>query len=125
MRARRGLPHAIWLGHGARVTTTEESERERRWVVVAAAADGQAPDGRYVTLGRHSDPTEEEIRAAEEALRSQGLAGYLAVMEGNPWVGPLPRLMEVRALANPAGPFAEVAPACVETIRLSRERARC
>lgn len=90
-------------------------------MVVAAAAKGQAPDGRYVTLGRESDPSEEEIRAAEEALRAQGLAGYLAVMEGNPWVGPMPQLMEVRPLADPSGPFSEAAAACVEGIRRSRE----
>ena len=95
-------------------------------MVVAAPADGQgqgqpqAPDGRYVTLGRHSDPTEDEIRAAENGLRAQGLAGYLAVMEGNPWVGPLPRLLEVRPLADPAGSFGEAAAACVELIRRSR-----
>jgi len=89
-------------------------------VVVASAARGRVPDGRYVTLGRHSDPTEDEILAAEDSLRAQGLAGYLALMEGNPWVGPLPRLMEVRRLADPAGPFAEAAAAFIDGIRRSR-----
>ncbi len=34
-----------------------------------------------MTLGRHSDPSEEEISAAEQALRSQNLSGWLAIME--------------------------------------------
>ncbi len=54
--------------------------RETRWVVIAE-------DGRFSTLGRASDPTEAEIQAAEDGLRSQGLAGWLAIMEGNPYVG--------------------------------------
>jgi len=54
--------------------TKTERSRERRWVVIA-------PDGRYVTLGRHSDPSELEVQDAENALRAQGLNGWLAVME--------------------------------------------
>src|SRR5262245_30915368 len=99
------------------MATNAECGKERRWVVVVAAVGGQAPDGRFVTLGRGSDPTEEEIRAVEKSLSAKSLAGYLAVMEGNPWEGPLPRLMEVRPLADPTGPFAEAAAACVEGIR--------
>lgn len=93
--------------------TKAERSRERRWVVVA-------PDGRYVTLGRHSDPSEQEVRDAEEALRAQGLNGWLAIMEGNPWVGRAPRLLEVRPLANPTTPFAEAAAACVASILTRR-----
>ncbi len=93
---------------------------ERRWVVLASA-HGRVPHGGYVTLGRGSDPSEDEILAAEEALRAQGMAGYLALMEGNPWVGPLPLLMEVRPLANPPGSFAEAAAACIDGIRRSRK----
>jgi hypothetical protein len=94
--------------------TDEDRVRKRRWVVVA-------PDGRYVTLGLHSDPTEEEILAAEDGLRHQGLAGWLAVMEGNPYVGPPPSLLEVRPLASPRGSFADAAAAVVSGI-LARRR---
>jgi hypothetical protein len=90
-----------------------ERSRERRWVIVS-------PDGRYVTLGRASDPSEEEILAAEEALRAQGAAGWLAVMEGNPYVGAVPRLMEVRPLAQPTTAFADAAAACLAAILARR-----
>ena len=83
---------------------------ERRWIVVAA-------DGRFSTLGRASDPSEAEILAAEDALRAQGLSGWLAIMEGNPYVGPLPRIMEVRPLGSPGTPFVEALTACVASIR--------
>lgn len=87
---------------------------ERRWIVLGE-------DGRYITLGRASDPSEEEIAASEAALHDRGLAGWLAVMEGNPYVGRLPRLLEVRRLANPSRPFAEAAEACISAIRTQRE----
>ena len=87
--------------------------RERRWIVVAA-------DGRFSTLGRASDPSEAEILAAENALRAQGLSGWLAVMEGNPYVGAMPRLLEVRPLAGPTGSFAEASAACVAAVMARR-----
>lgn len=90
--------------------TAKERSKERRWIVLGT-------DGRFVTLGRASDPSDEEVRGAEEALRAQGLAGWLAVMEGNPYTGAVPRLMEVRPLAGPAVPFAEAAMACTRSIK--------
>ncbi|MDU7523817.1 MAG: hypothetical protein E7K72_20975 [Roseomonas mucosa] len=89
--------------------TAKERSRERRWIALGI-------DGRYVTLGRATDPSEEEVRGAEEALRAQGLAGWLAVMEGNPYVSAAPRLLEVRRLAQPAVPFADAAAACIRLI---------
>lgn len=91
------------------MATAAERSKERRWIVLGT-------DGRYVTLGRASDPSEEEVRGAEEGLRAQGLAGWLAVMEGNPYVGAAPRLLEVRPLAQPAVPFADAAEACIRAI---------
>jgi hypothetical protein len=38
---------------------------ERRWIVLGT-------DGRHVSLGRDSDPSPEEIEAAEAALLAQG-----------------------------------------------------
>ncbi|MBS5905280.1 MAG: hypothetical protein KIC89_21715 [Acetobacteraceae bacterium] len=89
--------------------TAKKRSRERRWIVLST-------DGRYVTLGRATDLSEDEVRGAEEALRAQGLAGWLAVMEGNPYVGAEPRLMEVRPLADPVVSFAEAATACARAI---------
>ncbi len=49
--------------------------RERRWIILA-------DDGRHVTIGRHTDPTEEEIERAGDGLRGTGLGGWVAVLEG-------------------------------------------
>jgi hypothetical protein len=84
--------------------------KERRWIVLGI-------DGRFVTLGRASDPSEDEVVGAEEALRAQGLSGWLAIMEGNPYTGPIPRLMEVRPLADPSVRFADAAAACTRSIK--------
>ncbi|MCK8786580.1 hypothetical protein M0638_19580 [Roseomonas sp. NAR14] len=79
-----------------------------------------ATDGRYVTLGRDSDPSEEEVRHAEDALRAQGLAGWLAVMEGNPYIGAIPKLMQVKPLAEPTVAFEDASATCVRAIRANR-----
>lgn len=79
--------------------------RERRWIVLST-------DGRHVTLGRHSDPTEEEILVAERSLAEAGLAGWLAVVEGDYYARRgKPAVMMVRALAAPAGAFEDAATA--------------
>lgn len=93
--------------------TASERSGERRWIVLGT-------DGRYVTLGQASDPSEAEVRRAEEALRAQGLSGWLAVMQGSPHSGAVPRLLEVRPLAAPTVPFAEAAAICVRAIRERR-----
>lgn len=89
--------------------TSKGNLKERRWIVLGT-------DGRYVTLGRASDPSEDEVRGAEEALRAQGLAGWLAIMEGNPYVGAAPRVLEVRPLADPTVQFADAAAAFARAI---------
>jgi hypothetical protein len=70
-----------------------KSTIETRWIALAA-------DGRHVTLGRHTDPTEEEIVATEAALAAQGLAGFLAVLRGVYYGRGAVELMQVRALAG-------------------------
>ena len=73
-------------------------------------------DGRIVTLGRATDPSEEEITQVEASLRSQGLAGWLAVMSGSPYAKPGPTLLMVHPLADPKGSF----DAAVEAFRIAR-----
>jgi hypothetical protein len=51
---------------------------ERRWIVL-----GQ--DGRHVTLGRATPPSTGEVAAAADALTRQGLAGWLATLDGAYW----------------------------------------
>lgn len=96
------------------MAATNERDTERRWVLVAE-------DGRYVTLGRASDPSEDEILDAEAGLVRQGLAGWLAVMQGNPYVGAAPQLMEVRRLGEPTATFTKAAEACVAGIMSRRQ----
>lgn len=91
------------------MASPEERSLERRWVVVGE-------DGRYVTLGRASDPSETEILDAEKALVAQGLAGWLAVMQGSPHCGATPRLMEVRMLGTPKCMFRDAAALCIAAI---------
>lgn len=92
-----------------------ERSEERRWIVLGE-------DGRYVTLGRASDPTEAEISETEGALRVRGLSGWLAVMQGNPYLGIRPRLLEVRALGNPTVSFEAAAASCIAGILEQRSR---
>ncbi|MBP0496010.1 hypothetical protein [Roseomonas indoligenes] len=84
--------------------------RERRWIVLGT-------DGRHVTLGRQSDPTEEEVLAAERSLAAGGLSGWLAVMEGDYYARrDKPAVMMVRSLAAPASTFEDAA-AAFEAVR--------
>lgn len=93
--------------------TTPKRAKERRWIVLGT-------DGRYVTLGRHTDPSEAEIAAAAAALTAQGLAGWLAIMEGDYWSERAAlALLMVRPLAGPDGAFAEA----VAAFEAARRRA--
>jgi hypothetical protein len=78
--------------------------REHRWIVLGE-------DGRFVTVGRHTNPSESEISHAENKLRSAGLAGWLAVMQGSPHAHQVPELLMVRPLASPSCCFEEAAAA--------------
>ena len=48
---------------------------EKRWLAVSE-------DGRHTTLGRHRDPTPDEIREVGAALDRVAAAGWLVVSEG-------------------------------------------
>lgn len=78
----------------------ERAALETRWIILGT-------DGRHVTMGRHSDPSAEEIAQAEAGLAAQGLAGWLAVMKGGYYTRRKPSLMMVRPLCGPQRPFAE------------------
>lgn len=69
---------------------------EKRWIVLGI-------DGRHATLGRHSDPSEDEIGKAEAALEAQGLSGWLAVTSGSYYGPGRLEVIQVRPLANPPG----------------------
>ncbi len=48
---------------------------QQRWIVLGA-------DGRHMSLGRATPPTDIEIIGASDALAAQGLSGWLARMQG-------------------------------------------
>jgi hypothetical protein len=82
---------------------------ETRWIVLAT-------DGRHVTLGRHTDPTEEEIEATEAALKRAGRSGWLAVMKGGYYSRRPIELLMVRPLGGPEDAWNDAARA-FEAIR--------
>ena len=55
---------------------TSTAARERRWIVLAE-------NGQHSTVGRQTDPTEDELARAAEALKQIGMGGWLAVTEGH------------------------------------------
>ena len=69
--------------------------RERRWVVISE-------DGRHATLGRHTDPSEEEIQAVETALIVSGTGGWLVVTEGVYYSTDAVTVLQVRTIGAPA-----------------------
>ncbi len=89
---------------------TSRLSRERRWIVLAE-------DGRHSTLGRDTDPSEDEIMAAEQALVAQGLSGWVAITEGDYWSRRAKlNLLVVRRLGTPQVEFG-VAAAIFESSR--------
>jgi hypothetical protein len=92
-----------------------DGSSDRRWIMLSE-------NGRFSTLSRASDPSEDEIRRAEASLRQQGLAGWLAIMSGSQYAREIPTVIEVRPLAEPGRPFAEAAEAFRQAIRSDRRR---
>lgn len=78
----------------------EGANLETRWIILGI-------DGRHVTLGRHTDPSPDELAQIEANLATQGLAGWLTVMKGGYYTRQKPSLMMVRPLCDPQRPFAE------------------
>lgn len=79
----------------------EAEPREHRWIIVGE-------DGRHVTVGRNTDPSEEELVRASEALRANGQGAWLAIMEGS-YYQPRTRVsvMMVRELTPSRGTWDE------------------
>ena len=86
------------------------ADRERRWLVVTA-------DGRHVTVGRGTDPTEEEIHMLSRQVDELGVAAWLAIQAGD-YHDPdaALELMEVRRIGRREGNW-EQARAAFLTIR--------
>ena len=89
----------------------ETAARERRWIAIA-------DDGRHLWIGRHRDPDEDELGRVAEAMAMGGLAGWLAIAEGDyPSRSPLFRLW-VRPIDGTKADFDDVKAAF---LRLRRE----
>jgi hypothetical protein len=87
---------------------------QRRWIVL-----GQ--DGRHVTLGRAAPPSAEEIAAASKAMEAQGLAGWIATLDGDYWGRGRVTLAPVQIIGAAA---ALDWPAAVAAFDGARQRAR-
>ncbi|MBS7789396.1 hypothetical protein KTR66_05290 [Roseococcus sp. SDR] len=87
---------------------------ERRWIVLAQ-------DGRHVSLGRAAPPTAEEIATASDGLARQGLAGWIATLDGAYWGRARVTLTPVRTIgADTTLDW----PAAVAAFEQARQRAR-
>lgn len=73
--------------------------------------------GEFSTLGRHHEPSEQDIAAAEAALARAGRSGWLAVMSHSVHACTLPELVMVRPLCEPKVPFEHAAQAFRERSR--------
>ena len=83
---------------------------EKRWIILI-------PDGGHVSIGRHSDPSDDEIEAVAGKLRHAGTGGWLAVMEGSYYGRGEMTLLMVREIV-PAGRSWETAVAAFQRARL-------
>lgn len=90
-----------------------DGSSDRRWIVLTE-------DGRYSTLGRARDPDEDDISRAEEGLRRQSVAGWLAVMSGTEYTDIMPTFLEVRPLGQPRSRFDDAVRACQAGIMARR-----
>ena len=72
--------------------------KDPRWVLLAENGD-------FSTIGRHSEPDDNEIAAAEAALERGGISGWIAIMSGSIYKRSVPDLVMVRALRQPLTPF--------------------
>jgi hypothetical protein len=88
----------------------ESAALETRWIILGT-------DGRHISLGRHGDPSADEVERAEAALAAQDLCGWLALMKGGYYERERPSVMMVRALRNPTNSFGEAVEA-FEAVRL-------
>ena len=91
MGCRKHFPRMA--GHAMSQNMTSTPVKEKRWIVLGE-------DGRHATLGRHSDPTDEEISRAAESLRAAGLGGWLAVTEGSYYARGKVSVLQVRELVR-------------------------
>lgn len=64
---------------------------KKRWIILTS-------DGGHVSIGRHTDPSEDEIGAAVQKLREAGAGGWLAVMDGTYYGRGKVALLNVREL---------------------------
>ena len=76
---------------------TDGTDREKRWMVLAA-------NGQHSWLGRHSDPSEGELRAVSLRSAELGLDSWLCLAEGDYWSHGYYGVLQVKSL-NGRGDF--------------------
>jgi hypothetical protein len=85
---------------------------EKRWIILT-------PDGGHVSIGRHTDPTDDEIEIVAGKLQQAGTGGWLAVMEGAYYGRRKVTLLMVREIVPTGGSWA----AAVAAFEGARQRA--
>jgi hypothetical protein len=75
-----------------------DANLEARWIVLGT-------NGKHVTIGRNTDPSEAEVADAESALRAKGLSGWLVLMKSDYYAIQDPSLFMIRPLSNPQYSF--------------------
>lgn len=70
-----------------------------------------AADGRFVTLGRHSEPSDAELAQVTATLAATGVTAWLATMHGSPHGKRAPKITAIRGLHG-EGDFAAAVAAC-------------
>ncbi|MEN3174931.1 hypothetical protein ABDK75_02765 [Gluconobacter sp. OJA] len=86
----------------------------QQWLIIAE-------DGRHVSLGRHTSPTEDELNVVEKGLLSQGLGGWLVRTMGNYYDRKKSYNIFVEKQIAPASVTWEVAETRFSKIRLSKD----
>jgi hypothetical protein len=89
-----------------------DGSSDRRWIVVT-------DQGGFSSLGRATDPTDDEVAAAEQVLVARGVGGWLAVAEHSFYEEQFPSCVEVRTLGAPTTTFE----AAVDLLRASLPKA--
>jgi hypothetical protein len=70
------------------------TDREKRWMLLASTGD-------HSWLGRHSDPSDEELAKLAGKLNQLALSGWLCIAEGDYWAdNGHYAVMEVKRLAG-------------------------
>jgi hypothetical protein len=76
------------------------SAPDPRWIILTE-------DGHINTIGRHTEPSQEDIDGAENAMEAAGVRGWLALMDRSAHAAGQPEFTMVREMRGPKVSFQE------------------